>query len=167
MPQDRTTFPFALPARLIDRLPRPARDGRTYVDVRFRGTWEGILVIEDRRRCVGVYVGRRIVEAPLPFTVDELEDVRGASVAHRLLAQLPAGLDPFVVGALVLLVLGPASLGAGASLSAPLALATVPVAVAGTWLLYQARGFPLLRLPLALVGVGLAALGVRLFLRAL
>lgn len=165
LPPGPTKYPFVLPARLITRLPRPSRDGNVYADVRLRGRWDGILVIDQTRRCVGVYEGRAIVQAPLPFAPDEMEDLRPPSLPHRLLAQIPASIGPHAAGALTVLVLAPASVVAGALLSGPLALLAPPLALVGTWLMYQARGFPLLRLPLALTGVVCSILGVLTFLR--
>lgn len=164
MPEHQTTYPFDVPSRLIGRLPRRSRDGNVYADVRFRGSWDGILVVDRSHRCIGVYAGRRIVEVPLPFGADEMEDLRSPSLGHRVLSQLPPGVDPYTAGSLGIVFLGPASLAAGALVSAWIALITVPVAFVGVWLMYQVRGCLFLRLPLAMLGIACAVSGVTLFL---
>lgn len=164
VPECLTTYPFDVPSRLIGRLQRRSRDGNVYADVKFRGSWDGILVIDRSHRCIGVYAGRRVVEVPLPFHEDEMEDFRSPSLGNRVLSQLPLGLDPYTAGSRGIVFLGPASFAAGALVSAWIALITVPVAFVGVWLMYQVRGFPFLRLPLAMLGIACALGGVTLFL---
>lgn len=152
-------YPFAIPERLIPRLPSASRDGYVYADVRFRSTWEGILVIDAMHRCVGVFVGRKVVQHPLPFAPEEIEDFRPPSIGNRLLARLPASIDPFSAGAFLVVVGCPAALTL-VFVSRWLALVLPVVAVTGIWLMYQVAGFPFLRLPIALLGIGWAVAGI-------
>lgn len=145
-----TTYPFALPARLGQRLPPPGRDGYSYVDVRWAGRWDGILVVDELGRCVGAFVGRRVQQHPLPFAPDDLEEVRPASRWNRLQAALPG--DPQVWSLLTVLVLSPAAIMVSRFVSPWLALLPATGCAAAIRVMYGAGGFPLIRLPVALCG---------------
>lgn len=85
-------YPFSLPAELEAKLPKPARGGSAYIDVKVNGAWEGILVIDDRRLCVGIRCDRQTVEYPLDFSPTDIKDIRPASLWNRTLAFLPSWL---------------------------------------------------------------------------
>lgn len=80
--------PFPLPAPLRARLRKPASDGNWYLDFKSRDRWDGIIVANRDGIVIGIYVGRRIRQWNLP-PPEEMEDVRHASIMHRVLASLP------------------------------------------------------------------------------
>ena len=147
-----TTYPFVLPAVLRPCLPPLSRDGRRYVDVRFRGKWDGVLVIDEAGLCVGVYVQRRIREVPLPFLSDEIESVRKACLHNRILAAFP--FDLWGAALITILGLSPLVLALGFLLWQPLVLISVVGCAIAIHVMYLYGGFPLMRLPVALLGLG-------------
>ena len=153
-----TEFPFPLPTRLHDRLPPARADGLHYVDVCVRGNWDGILVVNADGECAGVYVRRSVIEYPLAFDGEEIEDVRGACLTNRLLASIPFELlDASVV---VVLFVSPVALALAMFVHPAFASVTIIVCPLGIAGMYQVRGFPLIRLPAALFGIGQTALAV-------
>jgi hypothetical protein len=154
-------FPFPLPAHLVPQLPPPARDGSHYIDVRVAGKWDGILVVDSRGMCVGVYDYRRIDEYPLPFQVSEIEAIRPACLYHRILAAYPLTLWTtalalcWIVSPLLLLLAGTAWLFAWAALPVFAAGSLVACALSAyvMYLSYREGGFPFLRLPTVLFGI--------------
>jgi hypothetical protein len=60
-----------------------------YLDVRIRGEWEGILVVNENREAVGIRCGRKTFEEDLPFNPEDIEDIRPACLWNRLLVELP------------------------------------------------------------------------------
>jgi hypothetical protein len=153
-----TTYPFALPGTLPQRLPPPARDGRHYLDVRFAGRWDGILVVDREGLCVGVYVGRRVQEYPLPFAPEDIEDLRPASPWNRFQAALPG--DPWGWALLAILVISPVSLAVAQSVAPWLALLPVAACAAAIRIMYGVPGFPFIRFPVALCGLAQILSGV-------
>ncbi len=89
---DEKLYPFSLSPKLSTKLPRPSRDGLTYIDVKVNGTWEGILVFDERRLCVGIRCDRKTVEVPPGFSPNDIEDIRPACLWNRALAFMPARL---------------------------------------------------------------------------
>lgn len=85
-------YPFSLSPGLEAKLPKPSRAGFIFVDVKVNGKWEGILVFDERRLCVGIRCDRKTLEYPLDFSPGEIEDVRPASLWNRTLAFLPSWL---------------------------------------------------------------------------
>ena len=87
----RTIYPFKL-SSTEKPLPRLRRDGTAYLDVRVRGEWEGILVVNEHREAVGIRCGRKTLQEDLPFDPEDIEDIRPACLWNRLFAELPMAL---------------------------------------------------------------------------
>ena len=87
----RTIYPFKL-SSTKKPLPRLRPDGTAYLDVRVRGKWEGILVVNEHREGVGIRFDRKTFQEALPFDPDDIEDIRQACLWNRLLAELPRDL---------------------------------------------------------------------------
>ena len=156
-----TRYPFVLREDLVARLPPPSANGLHYVDVRVQGRWDGALVVDAAGSCIGVYVGRGAEELQLPFDADEIEDVRPASLLNRVLGSLPFDLWD---GALVMVfVVSPGVLLLAHLWLPGLALLSVLGCGATILLMYQGPGFPLIRLPAALLGLAQILVGARLF----
>src|SRR4051794_31476954 len=66
-----TQYPFKLPFT-HKHLPRPGRDGLTLLDVRVKGKWEGVLVVNANFECVGIRSNRETIEWDLPFVLRKL-----------------------------------------------------------------------------------------------
>jgi hypothetical protein len=158
-----TRFPFSLPDELTRRLPSPAPDGRHYVDVRVAGRWDGILVLDPSGRCLGVYLGGRLQECDLPFAAHQIEDVRRASLHNRVLTAMP--FDLWDAALLTLVVFSPAALLLAYFVAPPLALLAMLGCAAAIHVMYLHRGFPLIRLPLAVAGLGQMLAGAAILLR--
>ncbi|MGH7139227.1 MAG: hypothetical protein ACREHD_26070 [Pirellulales bacterium] len=79
-----------MPAQLKARLNKPRADGNWYLDVKAKGRWEGIIVVDGQGIVIGIYAGREITQWNLPFLPEQIEDVRAASLINRLLASVPA-----------------------------------------------------------------------------
>lgn len=150
-----TTYPFDLPAHLITRLPAPSRDGNVYVDARIGSRWEGILVINSDRRCIGVYVQRSIIGWPLPFQPNEIEDLRPASIGNRLLAYLPAGVTPYNASAITIWIISPILLIFGLTINILLLPTVATIVVICHVGLYSVRGFPFTRFPTSIAGLSI------------
>jgi hypothetical protein len=149
-----TTYPFELPTHLTTRIPSPGRDGNAYVDARIGGRWDGILVIDSDRRCIGVYVHRSIIQWPLQFQPNEIEDLRPASIWNLVLATLPAGFTPYGASVVTVWILCPILLIFGLTtniLLLPLVAMIVIICHIG---LYRVRGFPFSRFPTSVAGLG-------------
>jgi hypothetical protein len=82
----KTAYPFELPIP-SKSLPRLGPDGVTFIDVRVKGKWEGVLVVNERRECVGVRSNRQTIEWDLPFLPRDIEDFRPASALNLILAE--------------------------------------------------------------------------------
>lgn len=89
-------YPIPMPERLHHRLPTPAADGLVYVDVKVKGVWDGILVVDSARGCIGIHLEGRVQEYPLPFEMEEVEDCRRPSLANWTLAWLSRWVDGLV-----------------------------------------------------------------------
>lgn len=149
-----TSYPFELPTRLTARIPAPSRDGNAYVDARIGGRWNGILVIDSDQRCIGVYVHGSIIEWPLHFQSNEIEDLRPASIWNRLLANLPVGVTPYNLSVVTVWIICPILLIFGLTthlLLLPLVALIVIICHIG---LYSVRGFPFTRFPTSVAGLG-------------
>jgi hypothetical protein len=159
-----THCPFRLPDELIQRLPSPAADGCHYVDVRVARTWDGVLVINKAGFCIGVYLGRCLQECCLPFEASEIEDVRAASLHNRVLAALP--FDLWGAALLTIGVFSPTALLLGHFVAPPLALFAVVGCAAAIHVMYLSwEGWPLIRLPMAVLGVNQIVWGLVILLR--
>jgi hypothetical protein len=158
-----TTYPFQLRQELAARLPPPAPDGRCYIDVKVGGAWDGILVVDPQGVCSGIYVRRRIEEWPLPFDASQIEDVRPACPWNRVLAQIP--FDLFTGSLVTVIIVSPALLVLSVLLFPPLAVVSVVACTLAIYFMYQASGFPFIRLPVAILGVGQVIVGVMLLAR--
>jgi hypothetical protein len=161
-----TTFPFDIPECVRAKLPPASTDGKVYADVKFRGRWEGILVINSEYQCVGVYCGRQIIQWPLPFAPSEIEDVRRPCLWNRLLAALPEGCDIYGCSVLTIWIGCPLLLILGLAFSRWLLVLMIPLVVLAIALMYAVRGFPLTRLPTALAGLGFALAAVIGFIKS-
>src|SRR4051794_38447887 len=100
-----TTYPFALPTDLQQRLPSAASDGNRYIDVLVAGKWDGVLVIDSSGMCVGIYIRRHIEPYPLPFDAAAIQDIRPVSLWNRCLASLP--LDLWDAAVLTIVIISP------------------------------------------------------------
>lgn len=158
-----TTYPFRWAEHLIVRLPPAGIDGILHIDVKTAGEWGGILVVDAEGNCIGVYVRRRVVEYPLPFEASEIEDVRAACWRHRLLAQIP--FDPFTAALLTVFVVSPVLLLTAYFALPPLSVVSTVSCIGAIYVMYQAPGFPAIRLPTALAALTQAILGVLLLVR--
>ncbi len=87
----RTIYPFKL-SSTEKPLPRLRRDGTAYLDVRVRGKWDGILVVNEHREVVGIRFDRKTYRENLPFDPEDIEDIRSACLWNRLLVELPRDL---------------------------------------------------------------------------
>jgi hypothetical protein len=156
-----TTYPFRIPDDLIARLPSPGADGRSYIDVKVRGAWDGILVVDAYGSCVGIHVRRRVEEFPLPFEPSEIEDVRSPCGRNRARAQFPFSF--WSASLVTVLIVSPVLLVASRTLLAPLAGLSAAASLLAIYLMYQSPGFPLIRPFAALVGLGEAIVGAAWF----
>jgi hypothetical protein len=146
-----TSFPFPLPPTVLRNLPPPARDGNHYLDVRVAGKWDGVIVTDCHGLCIGVYIGRRIEACALPFAPGDIEDIRRASAWNRLLAAMP--FDLWNGAVVTILILSPAALALGWLGSPLFALVSIVACSVAIHVMYLARGFPLIRFPLAVGGL--------------
>jgi hypothetical protein len=158
-----TTYPFRLSDQLGGRLPAPGSDGLRDIDVKVRGAWDGILVVDSEGHCVGIRVRRRVEEWPLPFDPAQIEDVRPACLWNRVLAQVPfdlygASLVTALIGSPVLLVLSK-------MVFPPLSLVAAVACVLSIYFMYQVHGFPFIRPLAALAGLAQAVVGIAWFVR--
>ena len=158
-----TMYPFRLSEELSSRLPAPGADGLRDVDVKVRGAWDGILVVNSEGCCIGIRVRRRVDEFPLPFDPSQIEDVRPACLWNRALAQVPfdlydASLVTVLIGSPVLLVLSKL-------VFAPLSLVAVAACLISIYFMYQVHGFPFIRPLAALAGLAQAVVGTAWFVR--
>lgn len=146
-----TVYPFPFPEHLIPMLPKPAKDGNHYVDVRFRDHWDGILVINAQGMVLGIHIRRGIVEYPLPFKPSEIQGVRPASLCNRLLAAIP--FDLWSASLVSLFLVSPILLVLGFAVHFVFFLCVIPLCVGAILLMYQSGGFPFIRFPAALLGL--------------
>ncbi|MES2570226.1 MAG: hypothetical protein V4710_09260 [Verrucomicrobiota bacterium] len=155
-----TATPFNLPKEHRCLLPPARTDGLILADVKVRGQWDGILVIDDRFRCIGVYVGRQVINWTLPFSTSEIEDYRKACLWNRFLAFMPPILlSPYAavwIGSPILIALGH-FVSAWFLLTVPL-LAVISIAR-----MFSEGGFPLIRMPSVMAAIAFAALAVGTF----
>ena len=128
-----------------------------------RGKWDGILVVDTRGSCTGVHVGRRTEEVPLPFDASDIEDVRPGSLINRVLGSLP--FDLWDVALLTVFVASPVVLLLAHLMVPALGLLSILGCAAAICLMYQTGGFPLIRLPAALLGLAQMLEGARLVIR--
>ena len=61
------------------------------LDVKFRGKWDGILVVNSERQCIGLHLGGKTVQRHLPFRPEEIEDFRPACPWNLFLSRMPFG----------------------------------------------------------------------------
>jgi hypothetical protein len=104
-------YPFELPFP-EKPLPKLRSDGTVYLDVKFRDKWDGVLVVNADRRCVGVRLGGQVSQEFLPFRPEEIQDFRPACAWNRILAEIPSILVyafPYVCLAVLPLLLGAVS----------------------------------------------------------
>jgi hypothetical protein len=160
------TFPFDIPKQVRAKLPSASNDGNIYADVKFRGGWEGILVINAEHQCVGVYCGRKIIECPLPFTPEEIEDVRRPCLWNRFLATLPEGFDIYGCAVLTIWLVCPVLLILAIPFNRWLLLFVFPLVVLSIAFMYTVRGFLLTRLPTALLGLAYALAALIAFVKS-
>ncbi len=157
MPGEPTVYPFPIPPELRTSLPATSDDGNWYVDVRVRDAWDGILVIDPSFHCIGIYVHQSIKEYPLPFKPEEIQALRAACLLHRALALLPAWLSIWTLSVLGIVLVAPVILVVALRTMPLLALLNVPVILASWIGMYACPGFPLFRLPIAILGLILLA----------
>lgn len=148
-----TIYPFDIAESLRHSLPERSDDGLYYTDVKFRGGWDGILVIDADFRCIGVYAGRTVKEHPLPFDPDEIQDFRPPCVINRILASLPQWFDFWIASLFGVIVASPLLLIASSFISVWIAILVIPVAGLSIMGMYSCGGFPFIRLPVALAGL--------------
>jgi hypothetical protein len=153
------SYPFPIPPALVDRLPPPTgAGGLRLVDVHFRGRWDGVLAVDSSAQCVGVYVQRRVDSTCLlPFTSDEIDDVRAASVWNRAIASYP--FDLWITATFAILVIAPSLLFATRFVGWRAALGAIVVSTFSVRTLYEYSGFIFMRLPLAMTGLAWIIVG--------
>ena len=150
-----TEYPFDIAEELRDSLPAPRQDGLRYADVQFRNCWDGILVVDASFQCIGVNVNRRVEQHPLPFSPDEIQAFREPCLFNRILASFPPWFDIWSASLTGILLACPILLFASALLTPWLCLAVFPIVVLSWIGMYSMGGFPLIRLPVAIVGLGM------------
>ena len=158
-----TEYPFRLSDALIRRLPAPAIDGLRNIDVKVRGTWDGILVVNAEGSCIGIRVRRRVEEFPLPFEPSHIEDVRSACLWNRALAQVP--FDLYDASLVTVLIVSPALLVLSRIVLPPLSLVAAAACLLSAYFMYQSSGFPFIRPLAALAGLAQAVVGIAWFVR--
>lgn len=156
-----------IPQHLHQRLPLPSTDGNIYADVKFRGSWDGIIVVNSAKQIIGIYIGCHITQSPLPFSIEQIEDFRTPCLWNRILAAFPNWCNPWTFSLLSIWLLCPASVLLGAVynnylLLVPILLVTFAIAV-----MYSVRGLPFIRLPTAIAGLSFVVAGIKLFMRSL
>ena len=157
---DNTATPFDLPAEHRGTLPPARRDGLILADVKVEGSWDGILAIDENHRCVGVYAGREVVDWHLPFAPTDIEAYRKPCAWNRFLAFMPPGiLSPYPV----VWVGCPALIATGHFMSHWLLLAVPMLAFICIVCMYSEGGFPLTRMPSAMVGIALSIVAIAMF----
>ncbi|WP_145245614.1 hypothetical protein [Aeoliella mucimassa] len=156
----KTVYPFEIPPAVADSIPAANFDGYSYADVKFHGRWDGILVINADRQCIGVYVGRRIVEYSLPFAPTEIEALRPASLANRWLASIPAGWSPYNLALCTIWIAFPVLFLLGMTLTAWFLVLLIPLFGVCSIALFSIRGFPFGRGPTFLFGLGMVMASV-------
>ena len=156
-----------IPQQLQKRLPLPSPDGNIYADVKFRGSWDGIIVVNSAKQIIGVYVGRHVSQSALPFSIEQIEDFRTPCLWNRLLAAFPNWCDPWAFSLLSIWLLCPASLLLGDIYYSYMLF--VPTLFVGFAIpvMYSVRGFPFIRLPTAIAGLSFVVAGITLFMRSL
>ena len=82
--------PFPLPDRFIQKLGPLPNCGYWKLDVLVAGKWDGILVVDTTYRCIGAFAWNRVEPENLPFSVDNIEDVRPACLWNLVLAKYTA-----------------------------------------------------------------------------
>ncbi|MCE9635569.1 MAG: hypothetical protein K8T90_07685 [Planctomycetes bacterium] len=158
-----TPYPFRLAEELGDRLPAPRTDGLRDIDVKVHGAWDGILVVDAERRCIGIRVRRRVEAWPLPFDPAQIEDVRPACLWNRVLAQIP--FDLYDASLVTVLIASPVLLVLSKMVFSPLSLAAAVACVLSIYFMYQVHGSPFIRLLAALAGLAQAVVGIAWFVR--
>jgi hypothetical protein len=146
-----TKYPFPIPAALLSKLPAKSRDGHHYLDVCVAGKWCGILVVNGDGLCLGIYMGRTIEEWSLPFEADEIQDIRRASLWNRFLANIP--FDHYSAAVLAIVLISPAALLLALLVSPWIAIVSVLICPLAVYIMYLAPGWPLTRLPAAMLGL--------------
>lgn len=147
-----TKYPFAMPSGLLEKLPKPSRDGNCYLDVRFGGRWDGIVVVDSKHMCIGIYVQNGIEEYPLPFSVEDIEDIRPASWLNLMLGRYP--FDFYSTAVIAIVFISPIFLGLGWTVWPWSAFCSMLICSAGIYTMYSMPGFPFTRLPVAIFGLG-------------
>jgi hypothetical protein len=161
----RTNYPFRIPDGLVARLPAPSHDGLVYTDVRFGATWEGILVINDRKECIGVFAGRRIIQWPLPFTPAEIVDFRPPSLKNQLLTFIPHWFDILSGSLVAVWIVCPILIIAAHWISPVLLWISAGLALSSIVGLHSLGGFIMMRLPTASMAFAQILLCVRILIR--
>ena len=119
-------------------------------------------MVDSSGICSGVYVGRRIEEWPLPFEAADIQDLRPACLRNRLLAQIPFDLWDFAL--LTVFIASPMFLVLAHNLLPALALLSVMGSAIAIYLMYQAPGFPFIRLLAATLGLAEIIIGAILLI---
>jgi hypothetical protein len=153
-----------IPEQLHQRLPRQSKDGYVYADVKFSGRWDGIVVINSSHEIIGVYVARQTTSWPLSFAADEIEDFRKPCLWNLFLAQFPQRVNPWNAALIAVWFIIPATIIAGFFITPWLQLLPIGLLAFSTRVLYSDRGFPFIRFPTFLFGLGGALWGLAFFL---
>ncbi len=152
---------FDLPEEHRGLLPEPRRDGLILADIRVDGRWDGILVIDDNHRCIGVCVGRKVIGWSLAFAPADIEAYRKPCAWNQFLAFMPPRLlSPYPVVWFVC----PALIALGHLVSHWLLLAVPVLAFICIIRMYSEGGFPLKRMPSAILGIALTMLAIGMFI---
>lgn len=162
-----TQYPFSFPETLRESLPTAGPDGVRYADVKYRDRWDGILVIDAEYRCVGVYVRRRVEQPQLPFAADEIQEFRAPCLLNKTLASLPAWFAIWDASLIGILLVSPCILGLSSITSPWVCLAVFPIFAVSFVGMYSSPGFPLIRLPVAILGLFQVLVAARAILAAI
>ena len=158
-----TSTPFDLPIEHHGMLPPARGDGLILADIKVEGHWDGILVI-DGHRCIGVYVGRKVIHWDISFDPNDIEDYRAASIWNRFLAFLPPLLlSPYPI----VWIICPILMAIGYFVSYWVLIVVPFLTVISILRMYSGKGFPLIRLPSALFGGNLSLIALFMFISIL
>ena len=83
-----THYPFKIPPE-AGEVPAVAGVGLVGVDVLLGGRWEGVLLINNSRECVGIRLGGELIQEPLCFSPSDIKMVRKTCLWNRFLSRIP------------------------------------------------------------------------------
>src|SRR5437879_9520163 len=101
--------------------------------------------------CIGIYARRRVEQYPVPFQLDQIEEVRAASFRNRLFAGFP--FEPWYAALVPIGVFSPVALLIAWLLAPPVAVLAAFGSATAIRVMYLYRGFMVFRPPAAMIGM--------------